>query len=85
MRFEECDSDMASAEHPYLTPRRLESGSGWYVEVQWLQRGPEKIGHFGTFAEACAWMNLEASSYFVLRELGALIKPARQQANQSTS
>jgi hypothetical protein len=30
-------------------------------------------------------MNLEASSYFVLRELGALIKPAGQQANQSTS
>jgi hypothetical protein len=65
---------MARSEHPYLAPRHFEDGSGWYVEAQWIRGAKETLGHFATFAEARNWIMLESTSYFVLRELGSMIK-----------
>ena len=60
-------------EHPRLAPRPYEDGSGWYVETHWT-RATERIGHFATYSEARNWITLEATSYFVLRELGSMMK-----------
>jgi len=63
-----------------LAPRQFEDGSGWYVEAQWIKRAKEKLGHFATLAEARNWIMLESTSYFVLRELGSMIKHADTQS-----
>jgi hypothetical protein len=55
---------------PYLTPRALEDGSGWYVEAYWIGRPTERLGRFATYSEANDWIAFEAGSYFVLREVG---------------
>jgi hypothetical protein len=54
------------------------SGSGWYVEAQWINRPKEKIGDFATFAEARDWITLESTSYFLLREIDLMIKHPEQ-------
>jgi hypothetical protein len=63
-----------SREIPYLTPRPFEDGSGWYVEVQWIGRPMERLGHFAVYAEASDWILLQSSAYFVLRELAHPVK-----------
>jgi hypothetical protein len=63
---------------PYLTPRPFDDGSGWYVEAQWVDRPPERLGHFAIYSEARDWIALESISYFVLRELGKPAKHAKQ-------
>jgi hypothetical protein len=66
-------SDMAKVHSraiPYLTPRPFDDGSGWYVEAQWVDRPPERLGHFAIYSEARDWIALESVAYFVLRELG---------------
>jgi hypothetical protein len=55
---------------PYLTPLPFNDGSGWYVEAQWIDRPPERLGHFAIYSEARDWIALESIAYFVLRELG---------------
>jgi hypothetical protein len=65
----------AHSGRPYLAVRPCEDRSGWYVEAWWINRPLEKIGQFGTYAEARDWMMLESASYFVLREIGSMIKP----------
>ena len=67
-----------SREIPYLAPRPFEDGSGWYVEAQWIHRAKENIGQFATFAEAREWITLESISYFVLREIGSMVKRSEQ-------
>jgi hypothetical protein len=59
---------------PYLSVRPCEDRSGWFVEAWWTNRPLEKIGHFHTQAEARNWMTLESASYFVLREIGSMVK-----------
>jgi hypothetical protein len=54
---------------PILTPRAFDDGSGWYVEVYWIGRPPERLGHFPTYPDANDWITLESAAYFVLREL----------------
>jgi hypothetical protein len=71
----------AHSERPYLAPRPFEDGSGWYVEAQWITRAKEKIGHFATYAEARNWITLESTSYFVLREIGSMVKHPEQSSN----
>jgi hypothetical protein len=63
-----------SREIPYLTPRRFEDGSGWYVEVYWIGRPMEQSGRFAFYSEAPDWIALEAVAFFVLRELGQTVK-----------
>jgi hypothetical protein len=63
-----------SREIPYLTPRPLEDGSGWYVEVQWIGRPMERLGRFAIYAEASDWIMLQSAAYFVLRELAHPVK-----------
>jgi hypothetical protein len=58
---------------PCLTPRPFDDGSGWYVEAQWVDRPPERLGHFAIYSEARDWIALESIAYFVLRELGQLL------------
>jgi hypothetical protein len=70
-----------SREIPYLTPRPFEDGSGWYVEAQWIARPAEKLGRFGTSAEARDWIALESTAHFVLRELGQTIKNAERSSS----
>jgi hypothetical protein len=62
---------------PILTPRAFEDGSGWYIEAYWIGRPPERLGHFATYSEANDWITLESAAYFVLRELGHVVKPER--------
>jgi hypothetical protein len=64
----------ANSERPYLAIRPCEDKSGWYVEAWWINRPLEKIGHFATQSEARDWITLESMSYFVLREIGSMIK-----------
>jgi hypothetical protein len=64
----------AHSGHPYLAVRPCEDRTGWYVEVWWINRPLEKIGHFHTHAEARDWITLESASYFVLREIGSMVK-----------
>jgi len=66
------------SERPYLAPRPFDDGSGWYVEAQWINGARETIGHFATYAEARNWITLESTSYFVLREIGSIVKHTRQ-------
>ena len=60
-----------SRQIPYLAPRPYEDGSGWFVEAQWVGRPKEQLGRFDTYSEARKWITLEATSYFVLREMGS--------------
>jgi hypothetical protein len=59
---------------PYLAIRPHDDRSGWYVEAWWINRPLEKIGHFSTQGEAREWIALEATPYFVLREIESMIK-----------
>jgi|HubBroStandDraft_4_1064222.scaffolds.fasta_scaffold294958_2 hypothetical protein len=68
----------ARSKHPYLAVRPCEDKSGWYVEVWWINRPLEKIGHFATHSEARNWITLESTSYFVLREIESMIKHPEQ-------
>ena len=66
------------SEHPLLAVRPREDRSGWYVEAWWTNRLSENIGHFATQSEARNWITLESTSYFVLREIEAMIKRPEQ-------
>ena len=68
----------AKLEYPLLAVRPREDKSGWYVEAWWVKRPLEKIGHFATYFEARNWIMLESTSYFVLREIGSMIKKPEQ-------
>jgi hypothetical protein len=59
---------------PYLAVRPHDDRSGWYVEAWWVNRPLERIGRFGSYREASDWMALEATTYFVLREIESTIK-----------
>jgi hypothetical protein len=59
---------------PYLSVRPCEDRTGWYVEAWWVNRPLEKIGHFHTHSEAREWVAFESASYFVLREIGSMVK-----------
>jgi hypothetical protein len=65
----------ARSECPYLAVRPCEDRSGWYVEAWWIRRPLEKIGHFPTHSDARNWIELESTSYFVLREIELMIRP----------
>ncbi len=62
---------------PILTPRAFEDGSGWYVEAYWIGRPMEQLGRFAVYSDANDWITLESAAYFVLRELGQIVKPDR--------
>jgi hypothetical protein len=62
------------SDRPYLAVRPHEDRSGWYVEAWWINRPLEKLGQFHTHAEARDWIKLESESYFVLREIGSMVK-----------
>jgi hypothetical protein len=64
----------ANSKRPYLAVRPWKDKSGWYVEAWWINRPLENIGHFATYSEARNWITLESTSYFVLREIGSMIK-----------
>ncbi len=64
----------ANSETPCLAVRACEDKSGWYVEAWWLKRPLEKIGRFHTHCDARKWIEFESTSYFVLREIGSMIK-----------
>jgi hypothetical protein len=68
----------AISEHPLLAVRPREDKSGWYVEAWWTNRPSENIGQFATQSEARNWITLESTSYFVLREIEAMIKRPEQ-------
>ena len=72
-----------SREIPYLAPRPFEDGSGWYVEAKWVHRATEKLGRFDTYSEARNWITLESTSYFVLREMGSIVKHPEQAPDRS--
>jgi hypothetical protein len=61
------------SEHPRLAVRPCDDRSGWYVEAWWLKRPLEKIGRFPTHGDARKWIEFESTSYFVLREIEAMI------------
>jgi hypothetical protein len=65
-------------EHPPLAVRPREDKTGWYVEAWWRNRPSENIGQFATQSEARNWIALESTSYFVLREIEAMIKRPEQ-------
>jgi hypothetical protein len=64
-----------NSEGPCLAVRPCKDRSGWYVEVWWLKRPSEAIGHFHTNGEARKWIELEAVSYFALREIESMMRP----------
>jgi hypothetical protein len=64
----------ANSEGPCLAVRPRKDRSGWYVEVWWLKRPLEQIGHFHTQGEARKWIEFEATSHFVLREIESMIR-----------
>jgi hypothetical protein len=64
----------AKSEHPYLVVRPREDKSGWCVEAWWFKRPVERIGRFPTHSDARKWIELESTSYFVLREIGSMIR-----------
>jgi hypothetical protein len=70
-------ANVHSRDIPILTPRAFEDGSGWYVEVYWIGRPAERLGRFAIYTEASDWIRLESAAYFVLRELGQVVKPER--------
>jgi hypothetical protein len=61
---------------PYLAPRPHHDRAGWYVEAQWVGRAKEQLGRFDTYSEARDWIDLESTSYFVLREIGSTVNAA---------
>ena len=65
----------AKSGRPYLAARPCEDRSGWYVEAWWVRRPLEKIGHFPSHSAAREWIELESTSYFVLREIESMIRP----------
>jgi hypothetical protein len=65
-------------EHRLLAVRPREDKTGWYVEAWWTNRPSENIGQFATQSEARKWIALESTSYFVLREIEAMIKRPEQ-------
>jgi hypothetical protein len=74
----------AHSDRPDLAVRPHADRSGWYVEAWWNNRPLEKIGHFSTYGAARDWITLESTAYFVLREIGSIIKhPERSPSNTS--
>lgn len=67
-----------SRDIPILNPRAIDDGSGWYIEVYWIGRPPERLGRFAVYAEAGDWIRLESAAYFVLRELDQIVKPRKE-------
>ena len=67
-----------SREIPYLSPHSFEDESGWYDEVYWIGRPAERLGRFESYSEANDWITLESAAYFVLREIGSMIKHREQ-------
>jgi hypothetical protein len=70
--------DTLKSENPLLAVRPREDKSGWYVEAWWTNRPSENIGQFATQSEARNWIMLESTSYFVLRDIEAMIKRPEQ-------
>jgi hypothetical protein len=64
-----------NSEGPCLAIRPCKDRSGWYVEVWWLRRPLEEIGHFRTHGDARKWIELESVSYFALREIESMMRP----------
>jgi hypothetical protein len=64
-----------NSEGPCVAIRPCRDRSGWYVEVWWLKRPSEEIGHFRTNGEARKWIELESVSYFALREIESMMRP----------
>lgn len=64
-----------NSEGPSLSVRPCKDRSGWHVEVWWLKRPLEQIGHFHTHGEARKWIELESVSYFALREIESVMRP----------
>lgn len=49
---------------PVVTPRALEDGSGWFVEVVWPDGTIERIGDFALESTARDWIAHEFRTYF---------------------
>ena len=64
-----------SSEGPCLAVRPCKDRSGWYVEVWWLRRPSEEIGHFRTHGDARKWIEIELACYFALREIELMMRP----------
>jgi hypothetical protein len=64
-----------NSEGPCLAVRPCKDRSGWYVEVWWLKRPLEEIGHFHTHGDARRWIELESVAYFALREIESMMRP----------
>ena len=49
---------------PVTTPRPLDDGSGWCVEVTWPDGSVERVGDFGLESTARDWIANEFRAYF---------------------
>jgi hypothetical protein len=78
MTFASMPMATSRSEHPLLAVRPREDKTGWYVEAWWTNRPSENIGKFATQSEARNWITLESTSYFVLREIEAMINCPEQ-------
>ena len=58
-----------------MAVRPCKDRSGWYVEVWWLKRPSEEIGHFRTHGDARKWIEIESACYFALREIESMMRP----------
>jgi hypothetical protein len=67
-----------NSEGPCLAVRPCKDRSGWYVEVWWLRRPLEELGHFHTYGDARKWIELESVSYFALREIESMMRPRKK-------
>ena len=63
-----------NSEGPCLAVRPCKDRSGWYVEVWWLKRPSEEIGHFRTHGDARKWIEIESACYFALREIESMMR-----------
>jgi hypothetical protein len=54
---------------PTLTPRPLDGGIGWYVQVDWPNFS-EQVGAFTSRAEAEEWIEHEAEDWLRKYERG---------------
>ena len=63
-----------NSEGPCLAVRPCKDRSGWYVEIWWLRRPLEEIGHFHTYGDARRWIELE---------IGLLLCASRDRINDA--